>query len=259
MIQMMLIPAIVAGVGLLLNVILLWNQVSREAGIAIIEIYFFLAWLTIVFLSSSRVARYDSYRIFRTNERRWVTLAVLTAVFLVWCSITGWGQPMLQGIEEGLVERFNQAEPSSAVAKGKEISTAAGKKLWNYFKLERLEKNLGIELAASKSATQVGSQARPFYGLASWSHWFVFVFLYLPTLVLYGIAARREEVSAWVERRRQARAERDRPRAGHAASEPGTAAGDIPHRPSWWLAMEGIIDAVAEVVGNLISARWFRV
>src|SRR3990167_1070257 len=249
MIQMMLIPAIVAGVGLLLNVILLWNQVSREAGIAIIEIYFFLAWLTIVFLSSSRVARYDSYRIFRTNERRWVTLAVLTAVFLVWCSITGWGQPMLQGIEEGLVERFNQAEPSSAVAKGKEISTAAGKKLWNYFKLERLEKNLGVEPTTVKPASQQLPR-RQFYGIASWLHWFVLVFVYLPTLLLYGIVARREEVIAWVERRRL--------RVEHRTSVQGMGGDGVPHRPSWWLAMEGVIDAVAEIVGNIISARWFR-
>ncbi|KKU16572.1 MAG: hypothetical protein UX24_C0007G0013 [Candidatus Giovannonibacteria bacterium GW2011_GWB1_45_9b] len=129
-----MIFGIIAGVWGILEIILAVTQTPKEAGVAIREVVYFTTWLAIVILSFSQTVRerYD-YRPFQTNERRWVALASLTFVFFVWCSITGWGQPMLQGIEEGLVERFNQAEPSSAIAKGKEISTAAGKKLWDYF------------------------------------------------------------------------------------------------------------------------------
>src|SRR3990167_1309295 len=123
-----MIFGIIAGVWGILEIILAVTQTPKEAGVAIREVVYFTTWLAIVILSFSQTVRerYD-YRPFQTNERRWVALASLTFVFFVWCSITGWGQPMLQGIEEGLVERFNQAEPSSAIAKGKEISTAAAK------------------------------------------------------------------------------------------------------------------------------------
>ena len=136
-------------------------------------------------------------------------LAGLTFIFFIACAVMGRGQPLIRGVEEGLANTLS----SSPVKETKSI-------LWRIF-----ENQIPDEFKPAPKADDAQREPtqRPFYGLRSWSHGFVVIFLYLPTLFFYGVAAKREEVAAWAERRledRELRLRRATQTQGAAASQP---------------------------------------
>lgn len=223
----------------------------KEVNLAWLMAIAYLTWLSTVILSFfPRVASHQEYqRFLGTNEKRWSWLAALTFVFLIACLIMGRGQPMIRGVEEGLASQYRHVQESETAPRAKYIGKEIGNVAWNLLGLQDYQKALNLEKLPSVEA-KPATKERPFYGFLSWFHWIIFTLLYLPTLVLYGIAMRREEVGAWIEERRRAREERLRQQ--QQAPQPAATSGQT-QQPQLRRSWIGYADLILDLVDFLAS------
>lgn len=241
-----------------------WHVMPREEFLALNGLIFFLGWLGLIVASFwvehpvEAAERRLYHWPFGSNERRWVILLGLTFVYFILCASVGRGQPLIRGVEEGLLGKLRQAESTQAYQQSQSVISTLGGKIWNGLELGDVAKAVGIQPAPQGPPRPPGYM-RPFWGIRSWSHWFVFLFLYLPTLVIYGIAMRREEMEEWAREHRERLEERRRRRPAAPAPAGGEASLERRAGRSWWLRADVILD-VFEVVGDAVRffGRLFR-
>ncbi len=224
--------------------ILFWWFSKNPAGenLAWLMIIAYLAWLSTVLISFSRTisAHPDYRRFFETNERRWCWLAGLTFTFFVFCLFVGWGQPLVRGVEEGFINKVRPLQSSEITLRSQNVLATFSDKLLKHWQLDGAGNVIGWNKPVRKEALERAEKRRNFYGLRSWSHWFILVLLYLPTLLFYGVAARREEFGEWIEQKRR---ERDERRQATPVAVPTGA------RRNWVQILDTFVDFIDLVTG----------
>ena len=237
---------VVATLFLLLNLALMPFGVSYEGVVAFRGIYVLVVWMAIVLMSySQNIANHPDYRrLFDTNNGRWRWLVGLTLCFFIYCSYVGRGQPLLRSIYESAVSGVEEVQRTEVYQKNQNVVSNLGNGIWNFLELNNYKKVLVPE--GQPKPKVIPRQQRAFFGLASWSHWLVLIFLYFPVAILYGIVSWRDEIGKWLEEKKNAT-----PAGGHHAPSPSGEGGiATTGRVVKWLDFGvGIADFILNIVG----------
>lgn len=186
-----------------------WAGIPYEGVVALRGLYLFGVWVVVVMMSFSHgISNNIHYRrFFGSNEKRWCLLVGIVFSFFIYCACVGRGQPLLRSIYESILEGASEVQESGG------ITSEASKRIWNLLELDNFKEVLipksQHEADSESEGEEEESPRRAYFGLASWSHWSAFIFIAFNTL-LYTLAMRREEIGAWIERKKHEREEERR-------------------------------------------------